>query len=121
MARVTRLVLTLSFAALALSACATSIRDVRTDPSKYRNRDVTVSGRVSESFSLINRGVYRVSDKSGDIWVVSDNGAPRKGAHVKVKGTTRTGFDIGSLGERIRIPGGLNNSLVLIESSHAVR
>lgn len=121
MRRVYRLALTMVITALVSTACATSIREVRTDPTRYRSRDVTISGRVSESFSLLNRGVYRVTDKSGEIWVVSESGVPHTGANVKVTGTTRSGFDIGSFGDRLRLPGGLSSSLVLVESSHHVK
>jgi hypothetical protein len=119
--RVLRLALTALMVTVLASACATTIRDVRSDPTKYRGRDVTVSGVVSESLSLLGRGAYRVTDKTGDIWVVSQVGVPRKGAKVKVSGTTRSGFDLGSFGERVRLPAELTNGVVLMESSHSVR
>jgi len=103
------------------SACATTIRDVRSDPTRYRGRDVTVSGVVSESLSLLGRGAYRVTDKTGDIWVVSQAGVPGKGAKVKVKGTTRSGFDMGSFGDRVRLPAEITSGVVLMESSHTVK
>ena len=104
--------------ALTLTACATSVNQILSDPSRYRDREVTVSGRVSESFSLGERGVYRVSDHTGDIWVASDRGVPRNGAHVKVTGTIREGFNLGSFGLRIALPAGVGSGLVLVERSH---
>jgi hypothetical protein len=49
--------------------------------------------------------------------VVSDRGTPRKGARVTVKGTIREGFNLGSLGDQINLPG-VGVGLVLMESSH---
>ena len=109
-----------SLAALTLfaSACATSINHVLADPSRYRNRDVRVSGRVTDSYSVVGRGAYRLTDRSGELWVISDGGVPRRGAEVTVKGTIRETVNLGALSERLRIPGG---GLVLIESEHRAR
>lgn len=103
---------------LTFAACATSVNQILADPSRYRDREVTVSGRVSESFSLGERGVYRVSDDTGEIWVASDRGVPRNGAHVKVTGTIREGFNLGSFGGRFTLPAGVGSGLVLVEREH---
>jgi hypothetical protein len=100
------------------AACATSIQKVTADPSRYRNREVTVSGHVTESFSIVGRGAYQIEDETGRLWVFSDHGVPRKGASVKTKGTIREGFDLGPLNNMIKLPGG---GIVLVESSHRVR
>lgn len=107
--------------AAATAACATSINHVLADPSRYRNKEVKVSGRVEDSYSVAEKGTYRIADDSGSLWVVSDHGVPRKGAHVTVHGTVREGFNIGSLGDKIKLPGGVGSGLVLIESSHKAR
>jgi hypothetical protein len=109
--------------ALALtSACASStINKVLSDPSHYRNRDVRLSGSVVDSYSFANRGVYRIGDETGDLWVVSDRGVPRKGARVSVKGRIQEGFNVGSLLDRIALPAGIGSGLVLIEASHKVQ
>jgi hypothetical protein len=63
-------VLTLS--ALASAACASmTINRVLADPSRYRNREVRLSGAVVDSYSLANRGAYRIDDETGQLWVVS--------------------------------------------------
>jgi hypothetical protein len=108
----------LALGALASGACATrSINQILADPSRYRNREVRVSGSVTESYAFASRGAYRIDDDSGELWVVSDRGVPRKGARVTVKGTIREGFNLGSLGDRL--PAGVG--LVMIESSHKAR
>ena len=104
--------------ALLTPACATSINKVLADPSRYRNREVTVSGSVSDSISVADRGAYRISDRTGQLWVVSTQGVPRTGARVSVKGTIRDVFDLGNLGGRFSLPPGLTSGLVMIESSH---
>jgi hypothetical protein len=101
------------------SACASStVNQILADPSRYRNRDVRLSGSVVDSYSFSNRGVYRLGDETGDLWVVSDRGVPRKGARVTVKGKIQEGFNLGSVLDRINLPPGVGSGLVLIESSH---
>ena len=102
---------------LASAACgARTINHVLADPYRYRNREVKLSGSVVDSYSLAGRGAYRIDDRTGQLWVVSNSGTPRTGARVTVKGRIEEGFNIGSLGNRI--PAGLGSGLVLMESSH---
>jgi hypothetical protein len=104
------------------SACAaTTINQILADPSRYRNRDVRVSGSVVDSYSFANRGVYKISDESGQLWVMSDRGVPRKGARVVVKGTIRDGFSLGSFGDRVKLPPAIGSGLLIMESSHKAR
>ncbi|HMJ84885.1 MAG TPA: hypothetical protein VK504_17005 [Vicinamibacterales bacterium] len=111
----------LSVSALASVACAArTINQVLADPSRYKDRQVRLSGSVVDSYSLANRGAYRIDDDTGQLWVVSDRGTPRKGARVTVTGTIRDGFNLGSLGDRINLPG-VGAGLVLMESSHNAR
>jgi hypothetical protein len=103
---------------LLTAACAsTTINRILADPAKYRDKDVRLSGTVADSYSLANRGVYKLDDESGQIWVVSDRGVPRRGARVKVTGRVREGFNLGSLGDQIRLPQAIGSALVLMESS----
>lgn len=112
--------LALLLAVVASSACASvTINKVLTDPARYRDKEVTISGQVSDSFSVASRGAYKVRDDSGELWVVSDKGVPRTGAEVKVTGRVREGYNIGSLGAKL--PAGLGSGLVLVESSHTAR
>ena len=107
-----------SIGALVSIGCAsTRINRILADPSHYRDRQVSVSGSVVDSYSFANRGAYRLGDESGQLWVVSDRGVPRKGARVTVQGTIREGFNLGSLGDRVNLPA-IGSGLVLMESSH---
>ncbi len=106
--------------ALVSTACASAtINKVLTDPGRYRDRDVTVSGEVADSYSVASLGAYRIKDGSGELWVVSEKGVPRKGAQVKVTGKVREGYNLGQFGNRL--PAGLSNGLVLVESSHKAK
>jgi hypothetical protein len=112
----------LAVGALVSSACASkTVNQILADPSRYRNREVRVSGAVVESYSLANRGAYRIDDGTGQLWVVSDRGVPRRSARVTVKGRVREGFNLGPLGDRINLPRGVGVGLVLMESSHKAR
>lgn len=103
------------------AACATSINRVLADPSHYRNREVKISGRVADSYSLADRGVYRVQDGSGELWVASTRGVPRNGARVSVRGTIREGFNLGAFGRRIDLPPGVGSGLIMMEISHEAK
>ena len=118
--RVTRACALALVCAWLLAACATSVGRVTADPSRYRNREVTVSGTVVSSVSLLGRGAYRVEDDSGALWVVSTAGVPRQGSRVSVKGRIQEGFDASIL-SGVKLPAGLSSAMVMIETSHRVR
>lgn len=83
---------------LLLSACPprVSIADINRDPGKYANRDISVAGRVSNSFGAMGTGVYELDDGSGTIWVYSQGfGVPGNGAKVAVTGQISQGFSFG--------------------------
>lgn len=112
----------ISASSILSSACAaTTINQILADPSRYRDRDVRVSGSVVDSYSFANRGVYKINDESGQLWVMSDRGVPRKGARVVVKGTIRDGFSLGSFGDRVKLPPAIGSGLLIMESSHKAR
>jgi hypothetical protein len=104
---------------LGAAACAgKSIRDVMADPSRYRNEEVTLSGEVTDSYSVAGNGAYRLEDRTGRLWILSQHGVPRKGASVKVTGTIREGINLGALGDLIKLPSG---GVVMVEREHRVR
>lgn len=115
------LVACLAVAWLSTACASTSINRILSDPSRYRNDEVSISGSVTESFSVADRGAYRIDDRSGQLWVVSTQGVPRKGARVTVKGTIRDVFDLGNLGGRFNLPPALTSGLVMVETSHRAR
>jgi hypothetical protein len=105
-----------------LGGCATrTVRQVTADPYRYRDREVTVSGRVVESFALANRGAYEIEDRTGRLWIISDRGVPGRDTRVTVKGTVRTAFNFGPIGDVAKLPASLRSGFVLVESSRNVR
>src|SRR5262245_60034026 len=107
---------------LAISAVGcggVTINKVLADPGKYRNGEITVPGTVTESVSVLGKGAYKLTDGDQSLWVISTGGAPRKGARVKATGRVQEGYDLGFLGNVIKLPGSMQSGVVLIESSHS--
>src|SRR5918999_2286017 len=73
------------------AACASgaSIGQVKTNPGRYVDKNVTVRGTVTSSWGipLVPLKMYQVDDGTGEILVVTDDDRiPSKGARVKVTG-----------------------------------
>jgi hypothetical protein len=105
-------------ALLAAGCAGKSINRVLSDPSRYRNEEVRLTGDVIDSYSIASTGAYQIDDGSGRLWVWSTGGVPRKGARVTVTGTIREGFNLGALGNLVKLPQG---AVILIEREHRVR
>ena len=111
-------VLLIAVAAGSAACAGKTIQHVTADPARYRDRDVTISGYVKDSYSVAGQGAYHLEDRTGSIWVISTHGVPRKGAEVKTKGTIKEGFNLGPLNNLIKLPSG---GVVLIEREHKVQ
>jgi hypothetical protein len=90
MTRASRIVAAVLFAVFT-AACASgaSIGQLKTNPGRYVDKNVTVRGTVTSSWGipLVPLKMYQVDDGTGEILVVSDdNRVPSKGARVKVTG-----------------------------------
>jgi hypothetical protein len=90
-----------------LQGCSqpTKISDLMSDPARYRGKDVTIAGNVTESFGALGAGAYQVDDGSGKIWIIAQQtGVPAKGTHVQVTGRLLEGATVGtrSLGTALR-------------------
>ena len=90
------------FAAGLLAGCSEhldKLSDIRSNPSAYINKDVTVAGEVTQVYELplgiADVAAYRINDGTGQSWVLSRAGAPLKGDKVGVKGTVRPEGRIG--------------------------
>ncbi|HEX5217530.1 MAG TPA: hypothetical protein VFV98_18850 [Vicinamibacterales bacterium] len=117
--RLLALILVVASAAVGVAGCAgKSINHVLADPSRYRNREIKVSGDVVNAYSIAGRGVYQIEDRTGRLWVASDRGVPHRGARVSVTGTIREGFNLGPLADFARLPDG---ALIMIEREHRAR
>ncbi len=88
------LMFALAFAALLLIGCpqGSTIREIQNDPGRFRDQQVSVSGRVVTSFGAAGEGAYEVDDGTGRIWVLtSHGGVPSEGANVRVTGRVSSG------------------------------
>jgi hypothetical protein len=90
--------------ALTVVGCATRaphIGDIRHDPGRYYDRRVTVDGTVTTAWRvpLVDLGVYKIEDGSGEVTVVSRaRHTPARGSRVRVTGVVR---DVANLGQPI--------------------
>ena len=98
-----------------------TIEHILADPHRYATQEVGVVGRVVRSYSVLGRGAYEIDDGTGTLWVVSNNGVPREGAQVGVKGTIRDGFNLGELGTILRLPASVRSGVVMMESERKVK
>ncbi len=73
-----------------------SIAELNRNPGRYQNKEVAVTGTVTESFGLLGEGAFQVDDGTGKIWVLSSNyGVPGKGTRVGVAGNLVGGVSLG--------------------------
>ena len=75
---------------------STKIGDIRNNPRRYADKEVTVSGTVTSTFSLVVVKYFTLADATGDIAVVTQRPLPKEGERLTVKGTVREAFSIGS-------------------------
>lgn len=110
--RMTILILAL-MSLLFLTACPerTSIAKLQNNPGRYQGKDVTVAGRVTDSYGVLGRGIYQVDDGTGKLWIITESGVPSRGARVGAKGKLLEGFTFA----------GRNLSLALLENDRRVR
>ena len=73
-----------------------SIAKINRDPGRFAGKEVTIAGRVTNSYGALGRGVYEIDDGTGTMWVFSDGyGIPGNGAKIAVTGTVGQGVSFG--------------------------
>jgi len=96
-------------AALLLAGCPSreTIEKINRDPGKYAGKEISIEGRVTDSFGALGNGVFQIDDGTGVMWVFSKGfGMPGNDAKVAVKGRVQQGFAFG----------GRNFATILIET-----
>jgi hypothetical protein len=80
-----------------LTACPQreSISKILGDPGRYRDKEVGITGTVTDSYGVLNQGAYEIDDGTGKLWVVTRRGVPSRGSRVGAKGRVYTGFNLG--------------------------
>jgi hypothetical protein len=90
--------ISLAVTAMLLIACPAQqkIADLNRDPARYAGKEVTVAGRVTNSFGAFGVGAYQVDDGTGTMWVYTERyGTPASDAKVAVIGRIEQGFSFG--------------------------
>ena len=84
-------------ATVLFTACPsqTNIARINADPSRYRNKEVAIVGRVTDSYGVPGYSAYEIDDGTGKMWVVTRRGAPARGSRIGTKGHVQTGFTFG--------------------------
>src|SRR4029450_9441044 len=84
-------------ASLLLTACPsqTNIAKINSDPSRYRNKEVGIVGRVTDSYGIPGYSAYEIDDGTGRLWVVTRRGAPARGSRIGTKGRVQTAITFG--------------------------
>ena len=82
-------------ATILLAGCApVTIGRINSDPSRYRNHTVQVTGTVTNSVGLMGKGGYQLDDNTGKIYVISGKGVPSRGSRVRVTGRVTQGAEV---------------------------
>jgi hypothetical protein len=83
---------------LILAGCPerTTIEHINRSPGHYANKEVTIAGRVSNSYGALGTGVFELQDETGRMWVFSERyGVPGRDARIAVTGRIQQGFTFG--------------------------
>jgi len=87
---------TAAVALLAACPARESIDLVNRDPGRFHGREITIAGRVVNSFAIMGEGVYELDDGTGRLWVFSDKyGVPGRSRGVAVTGRIEQGLSLG--------------------------
>lgn len=90
---------------LVLTGCGSvKIGRINSDPFRYQNKTVRVTGTVTNSVGVLGTGGYQIEDETGKILVLSQTGVPSRGARVEVTGRVTPGAQVlgNSVGTMIR-------------------
>lgn len=95
-----------------------SIADIEANPARYQDKEVAIAGVAETSYGVsipiirnAQGGIYKISDGTGSIWVITQRGVPTKGAQLGVKGKIQNGVSYN----------GKNYGLVLVEEDRRFR
>ena len=73
-----------------------TIRQIMNDPGRYHDKEVAVSGRVTNSYGALGKGIFEIDDGTGRMWVYTDRyGVPGRNSYIGVSGRIVDGFSYG--------------------------
>ena len=72
----------------------TKIGKILENTAEYEGKNLTVKGTASDVtwISLVEQGIYKLTDNSGSIWVFTKQSPPEEGKTVSVEGTVKSAF-----------------------------
>ncbi len=81
---------------MAVGCGAATVRNIRDDVERFEGRQVTLSGKVTETLALpfIHKGAYQIDDGTGKIWVIPKGDVPARGDRMVATGRIRAGVEI---------------------------
>ena len=91
-------VLLVGLAGLLLAGCPPreSIAKINLDPGRFAGKEISIAGRVTDSFGAMGSGVFQLDDGTGTMWVFSEKfGVPGSGVKLAVVGRIEQGFAFG--------------------------
>jgi len=74
----------------------TPIGSILKNPRDYEGKIVKVSGVVTENMNIFIIKGFKIKDKTGEIFVITDRILPKEGTEATVQGYVKEGFSIGS-------------------------
>lgn len=90
---------------LFLASCATDIQEIKNNPDAYKNKTVTVKGKVNTVINVLLKKGFFIQDKTGEIFVMTENALPQKGEQKMIEGKV------------IESPELLGNSMIIIQEN----
>jgi len=81
-----------------LSSCSdqVSIESINHDPGRFHEKEITIRGRVVNSFAVVDAGAFELDDGTGRLWVFRNkNDMPSHNSSVSVTGRIEPGFSFG--------------------------
>lgn len=85
-------------ATIFLAACPArrSIESINRDPARFQSHEVTIAGRVVNSFDVMGVAAFEIDDGTGRLWVYGNKfGVPGNDSKVAVTGTIQQGLSLG--------------------------
>src|SRR5579864_2040385 len=76
-------------AGLLLAGCPPreTVEKINRDPGMFAGKEISIAGRVTDSFGALGNGVFQIDDGTGGMWVFSKGfGMPGNDAKVAVIG-----------------------------------
>lgn len=78
---------------IAASSGPEPIETINHDPGRFHGKEITIDGRVVNSFAMMGQGMFLIDDGTGRLWVFSDKfGVPGRDIGVEVTGKVEQGF-----------------------------